>query len=58
MENESGKKPTHVARDNSIFDIDQMKELIMQVFLWVIQVSVVAYKICHLNVCLVVMKTA
>lgn len=32
MENESGKKPTHVARDNSIFDIDQRKELIMQVF--------------------------
>ena len=33
VENTSGKKLTHVARDNSIFDTDQVIELIKQSFL-------------------------
>ena len=33
VENTSGKKPVHVARDSSIFDTDQVIELIKQSFL-------------------------
>ena len=32
MENASGKNPAHVARDNNIFDTDQVIELIKQIY--------------------------